>query len=300
MHPVGSITKSCTSVILLKLAESGYLSLDETLANVASSGSVLATNIKLYPFLKRFTIRELLNHSSGVPASLNTPVFQEIFKKNPTQCLNNRTLIKQIVIKQKPYFKPGSHHYHYTNTDYILAADVITAITKRSYCGNIKALIHQVGLNPKNYYISCGCNSPFPTWVKKRLPHGYMLSSNRWPKITMQTLAKFPHIKIPGNSLTLYDVSPLTFPDVSTAASAGGLVTTPGNLIRWYHFLLRGAYLSKYSLQELTATIPSHNSVGYGLGVTVRQLPQFHDTAISHDGSLNGFRANVIYLSVMK
>ena len=123
-----------------------------------------------------------------------------------------------------------------------------------------------------------------------------MLSSDSWPKMTMQTLAKFPHVKIPGNSLTLYDVSPLTFSDVSMAASAGGLITTPSNLIRWYHFLLRGAYLSKYSLQELTATIPSHKGVGYGLGVTVRQLPQFHDEAISHDGSLNGFRANIIYL----
>ena len=295
LFAVGSITKSFTSTIILMLKQQGKLSLDDKLTSFAKPGDQLYAWIQKYPFLKQVTLRQVLDHTSGVPAALNTPVFTKLFAKNPTQCYSNNFLMNHIVFKQKPYFQPGSGQYHYTNTDYMLAAAVISAVTHKSYHTNIMALLKRVGYAPNSYYVPSNCH-PLPVWVNKRLPQGYMPSDSDWPKTRMIILEKYTHVKMPSNNLIFYDVTPFTDSDTGMGISSGGLITTTANLVHWYDMLFHGSLLDTKSLDSLVRTVPTPYGFGYGLGVTVRSLPKIHDTAISHNGSMTGFKTNLIYL----
>ncbi len=295
LFAVGSITKSFTSTIILMLQQQGKLSLDEKITKFAKPGDQLYEWVQKYPFLKHVTLRQMLNHTSGVPAALNTPVFAKLFTKHPTKCYSNDFLMNHVVFKQKPYFKPGSGQYHYTNTDYMLVVAVISAVTHKSYHANFMALLKRVGYAPKSYYVSSDCRL-LPAWVNTKLPQGYMPSNSGWPKTRMAILEKYTHVKIPGNNLIFYNVTPNTYPDTGMGISSGGLITTTANLVHWYDLLFHGALLDAKSIASLVKTVPTPYGFGYGLGVTVRSLPKLHDTAISHNGSMTGFKTNLIYL----
>jgi D-alanyl-D-alanine carboxypeptidase len=60
---VGSVTKTFTAVLILKLVEEGVLSLDDSLAKWFPN----------FPNAEAITVRQLLNHSSGIPEFLDSP-----------------------------------------------------------------------------------------------------------------------------------------------------------------------------------------------------------------------------------
>jgi D-alanyl-D-alanine carboxypeptidase len=104
---VGSVTKTFTAVLILKLAEEGYLSLDDPLAGwfpqYTNAGGV--------------TVRQLLNHSSGIPEILESPnlLIKSII---PWTYWKPQELV-DIAAKGKPYFTPGND-WHYSTSNYIL------------------------------------------------------------------------------------------------------------------------------------------------------------------------------------
>jgi D-alanyl-D-alanine carboxypeptidase len=296
LYPVGSITKSFTSVMLLELLQHGQLKLSNKLSMYASKNNLVAQYLQILPLAKNTTIRELLTHTSDAPASLNTPLFHKYFSMNPTKCYSDSFLMKNIVAKQAQGISVLKRQYHYTNTDYMLASSVLEQATNRSYCKNFNQLIKHLKFKKKSFFISCGCNTKLPEWLTNRMPAGYMLSSNNWPKATMDTLAKYPHIKIYGSNIPLYNVSPVTFSDISMTIAAGGLVTTTANLVKWYDVLFHGNILNSTSLKDLETTVKTPYGFSYGLGIVVTYLPIIKDVTISHNGSQNGFRSNVIYL----
>lgn len=291
---IGSITKSFTAAIVLRLEEQGLLNINQTLSQVARPNTELSVLIKRYPLLRNITIRELLNHNSGVPASTNSKSFQKEFNKDPLKLWSREELLN-LAFRDKPYFKAGTKgKYHYTNTDYMLAGLVVESVTGKSLYKSMKELFKQINLSDIYYP---GPDHVTPQWVQSRLAHSYMPSNADWPKGWMKTFRKYPKVIIPGSTpLLAYDVSQLDLINYKISASSGGIITTAPNIVRWYQALFSGDVINSHSLKQMLDMIPTGQGFDYGLGITRRNLIRFKQVAISHDGSMFGFKSNAIYL----
>lgn len=109
--PIGSVTKTFTSIGILILQERGKLSLDDNLK-------------KYFPNLKwaaKVTIRQLLAHTSGIYNYTDTPSFFEWSEQHPSASIED--LISFFASKDLE-FQPGSKH-SYSNSGYVLLGRII-------------------------------------------------------------------------------------------------------------------------------------------------------------------------------
>lgn len=113
---IGSLTKQFTAAVILKLVETGRLSLDETLAEAL-------------PYYRRdtgakVTVRHLLEHSSGIPCF--TRRMQDV-----QACPTAREFV-QSYCSGDLEFEPGSG-FRYNNGGYVILGAVIEQATGLSY-----------------------------------------------------------------------------------------------------------------------------------------------------------------------
>ena len=114
---IGSISKTFTATIVLKLIEENKLSLDTKLA-------------KFYPEVKnsdKITIKNLLQHSSGISNITNDESYTSWYTKTVTK----KDLLK-IINGYSSDFEPNSKN-KYSNSNYILLGFIIEDVTKKTY-----------------------------------------------------------------------------------------------------------------------------------------------------------------------
>ena len=116
-YQIGSISKTFTAVIVMKLIEEGKLSLDTKLS-------------KFFPEIsnaEEITIEQLLKHRSGIFNYTNSKNFSTYYLKNTSKdfLLNE---IKNLGVVFKPNEK-----FEYSNSNYILLTWIIEDITKKEY-----------------------------------------------------------------------------------------------------------------------------------------------------------------------
>jgi D-alanyl-D-alanine carboxypeptidase len=114
---IASLTKPFIAALAVKLSESGRLQLDDHLSDF----------VPRWPNARRITIRQLLNHTSGVSSfdtELSDPVNRAIDAKPGSVWSPRRTLS----YAGKPSFKPGAR-WQYNNANYLLAGLVIERAT---------------------------------------------------------------------------------------------------------------------------------------------------------------------------
>lgn len=129
---IASISKSITSVGIMKLLEANKLTLD---SKVFGTGSILGND---YPSSKLasvsdITIRHLLHHTSGAwPNDGNDPMFKQ-------QSMNHSELIKWTLDN---YNNNGSRGvYKYSNFGYCVLGRVIEKLSGKSYAQFIKEAV---------------------------------------------------------------------------------------------------------------------------------------------------------------
>jgi D-alanyl-D-alanine carboxypeptidase len=105
----GSVTKTAVAALVLLLAEDGLLGLDEQ----ADRWSAAPQGI---------TIRQLLQHTSGLPDYAANPVFRERFLADPTAAWE---AVELLELAGTTTGDPGS--FAYSNTNYILLGLVVEA-----------------------------------------------------------------------------------------------------------------------------------------------------------------------------
>lgn len=118
LFQIGSETKSFTAITLLQLEAEKLLSLDDQIG-------------KWLPHIphtwKKATIRQLLNHTSGIFNYVEADEFWDAEYKNLKRVWTDKELI-HFALHKKPYFLPGQG-WHYSNTNYVLAGMIIKAAT---------------------------------------------------------------------------------------------------------------------------------------------------------------------------
>ena len=245
---IGSTTKAFTATVVLQLAAERRLSLDDTVERwlpglVHGNGNDGG----------KITIRQLLNQTSGLFAYSNDP---EFFAKGVGPAwLEHRydsytpEQLVQIAMAHPPLAGPGERFF-YSNTNYILAAMIIEKVTGRSYGEELTQRITR----PLDL---TGTSLPGDPGIRGSHPVHYSTLFSQDP------------------APTIYDATEM---NQSFAWSAGGIISTTGDLRRFFGALLGGRLLPPAQQQELLTTVPTDGSnwipnTRYGLGVFAQTLP---------------------------
>ncbi|MFD1936911.1 MULTISPECIES: serine hydrolase domain-containing protein [Nonomuraea] len=247
---IGSATKAFTATVILRLAAEDKLSLDDTVEEWLP-GLVQGNGYDG----REITVRQLLNHTSGIFNYGNDPEFfakgvGAAWFEHRYDTYTPEQLVR-IGLATPPPFKPGEA-FLYSNTNYFLAALIVEKATGRTFAQELtRTVLRPLGLT--------GTSLP-GTDPKIDGPHpahySTLFSADATPKI--------------------YDATEM---DQSFAWAAGGIISTTGDLQRFFGALLGGRLLPADQQREMFTTVPTTGPVPwipdtrYGLGVFSQKLP---------------------------
>jgi D-alanyl-D-alanine carboxypeptidase len=152
---IASAAKAFSGAVALSLVSEGKLSLNDTI------GELLP---ELPEAWSEVTLRQLLNHTSGIPDFSLTPEFEEALLASLTKAPPPEELLS-FVEEEELLFDPGSE-YHYSNSDNIVVALMAEAATGKSYEDLLRELVYKP-LGLRNTTLPRGPN------LKKPFIHGY-------------------------------------------------------------------------------------------------------------------------------
>jgi CubicO group peptidase (beta-lactamase class C family) len=133
LFKIASVGKLYDAVSIAKLVYSGRLSLDSTLAYYMPN---LVGRIQ---YANKITLRNLVEHRSGIPDITSTPNFWTNPPKNSEEALKR-------VFGLPADFQPGKR-YEYSNTNYVLIGEIIQKVTGKSKFQYIrKNILEPLGL----------------------------------------------------------------------------------------------------------------------------------------------------------
>jgi D-alanyl-D-alanine carboxypeptidase len=244
---IASNSKLFVAVTMLRLAEDNIISLNDPLSRWIPT----YTNVK-----PTITIRQLLNHTSGVSDPFFSTSFLDTIKKHPTHVY---TPAEVLALLGPQLFNPGTG-YGYSNINYVLAGMVAKSATGE----NMSKLIRDYILTPLQLD---------STFYDVEEPEIGTLA-HRWS----------------GNiAVDLHDTSRVS---LNTAGGpAGSIFSTAGDMAKWYHALMSNQVLNASSFAELTTFATPGN---YGLGLQ-RSISNFGTTVWGHGGSTIGYQSRVVY-----
>ncbi|AXG77727.1 serine hydrolase domain-containing protein [Streptomyces paludis] len=134
---LGSTTKTFVATVLLQLAGEGRLSLDDTVDRWLPGVVRGAGNDG-----RRITLRQLLQHTSGVPDYIGDVVPDFSARGYLQNRSTTHTSAQRVAfaMTHPPAFAPGTR-WEYSNTNYILLGMAIEAVTGRSWEQEVRARI---------------------------------------------------------------------------------------------------------------------------------------------------------------
>ncbi|MGX7927328.1 serine hydrolase domain-containing protein [Tsuneonella sp. HG094] len=248
---IGSLTKQFSAAVVLQLVAEGKLSLDDPVTKFVPG----------YPGSGgKATVRQLLNHTSGIQSYTGIPGWMAGDK--PAIAFTTTALIGEF--RDQPVeFQPGEK-WNYNNSGYVLVGAVIEAVTGKPWWQAVDdRIVKPLGLTSIRYGGEEETVAAFAT--------GYSAAGE----------GKYePSRKI----------------DMSVPHAAGALIGTVGDFARWAHALHHGKVVSPALYAEMIAPtkLADGTSAPYGYGIAqsdVRGLP-----ALTHSGGIFGFGTNSIYL----
>jgi D-alanyl-D-alanine carboxypeptidase len=250
---VGSITKIFVSVVILKLSEEGKLSLDDPVSNYLPDSIV-----RQVENAGCVTIRELLNHTSGIPNYLDyIPLRSNGL--TPEKCLG-------FIYGRHAYFKPGKGAY-YSNTGYVLLGMIIEALENKP-----------VGeVFNERIFLPLGLKS---TYFDPENP------------VHRETARGYADLDNSGKYTDTTD-----FDDV-TRTPDGGIVSTVYDLAAFIKAVFNDrSFLSESSLAEMTNNfrVETRFNQDYGLGI-IRCRLKSGVFMYGHTGGNIGYSAELYYL----
>lgn len=204
------------------------------------------------PNAQKITIEQMLRHRSGIPNVRR----DEEGRKNVNEIPMTREERLALIVAGTPDFDPGTQHL-YSNSAFHVLGFIIEKITGKPYATNLaERITNRIGL--KDTYVATGNID-----VSKNEALTYMFLNNEWKQV------------------------PETHPSI--LFSAGAIVSTPGDLVKFIQLLFDGKIISKESLDKMK-TIQD----GEGLGMEPFALAG--KTFYGHAGGGDNYGAWLAYL----
>ncbi|HEV2594492.1 MAG TPA: serine hydrolase domain-containing protein [Sphingomicrobium sp.] len=263
---IGSLSKQFTAAGVLLLAEQGKLNTDDK----------LSLYLPDFPRANEVTLRDLLNHTSGIHNFTESPLIERISKTGVTV----KDLVADIAAQSPLYdFDPGTGWW-YSNSNYALLGAVIEKVSGKNWGAFLKAQI----------FDRLGMGDTAADNARDVVParaSGYSLAEG--------ASGQFRNAE---------------FTDMSVPYAAGALRSTVVDMARWNAALFGGRVLKAESLKEMLAPGRLRNGAenqtaiawpggksfappsGYVPGPYAFGLSHFSRNGrriIGHDGSIAGF-----------
>jgi D-alanyl-D-alanine carboxypeptidase len=229
---IASVSKAFNAAVALHLVAKGKLGLDDTIGQHLPG---------LPDAWSKITVRQMLNHTSGLPDYLQSDGIAEQASTNPQGYVSPGKIIDWV--RETPLrFAPGSH-YAYSNTDNILVGLIAEAIINEPYGSLLQDIVFgPAGLSHTSFPIK-EMDLPSPSI------HGYAVQPGSPPR----DMTRF--------------ISP------SGAWASGAIVSTPKEMSAFIRADLRlkffGASEQKQQMQfvpgESGPPGPGTNEAGLGL-----------------------------------
>ncbi|MFI1890160.1 serine hydrolase domain-containing protein [Streptomyces jumonjinensis] len=258
---VASITKTFVATVMLQMEAEGKLSLDDTVERhlpgaVTGNGNDGG----------EITVRQLLNHSSGIYDYLQDPEYMKKymlgdgFLKHRYDYRSPQVAV-DVARTHRPYFAPGTG-FRYSNTNYVLAALIMEKLTGNSYEHEVRERI--VKPLKLRHTTAPGDSSAMPK-----------PSSRAYSKLTEDPAAT-----------KIYDV---TRQNASQSWAEGDIISSSNDLNRFYRALLRGKLLPEKQLTAMKTLSPHSVEGGSGYGLALEKMKLSCDVEVwGHTGGWIG------------
>lgn len=247
LYRIGSITKQFTASAVLRLVQAGKVALDDSIAAYVPG---------LPAAWRRVTVRELLNHTSGIPSYTDIGARWE---RRMREDMPPDTLVA-LTASDTMWFAPGTK-WRYDNSGYVVLGMLLDHVTGTPYPEYVERdLLRPLDLD-HTYY--CDTHRILPD----RAP-GYERHGGRWAHAEFLSMTQ-PY-------------------------SAGALCSTVGDLARWNILLAGGRVVDSASYHAMTTPTGAARAHHYGFGLVADTLAGH--SRIEHGGGINGFITSNAYL----
>lgn len=238
-YVIGSISKQFTAAAVMQLVEANRVSLDDAVAtwfpDLTDAGTV--------------TVRELLTHTSG---------YHDYF---PLDYVRHELLVPRTPAEivetyaRMPLDFPSGTRWSYSNTGYMLLAQIVERVSGRPYCSYVQE--HFFG----------------PLGMRQSTCDPRHRGSNLAVNYARHFLGPW---------------RPELLPVYSWGEGAGSIVSTPSDIAKWDIALMNGNVVNRESFSAMTtSTKVGSRDTHYGFGLFVRNrggVPYYR-----HGGGVAGF-----------
>jgi D-alanyl-D-alanine carboxypeptidase len=246
----GSLTKTYVATALLRLQEQGKVNLDK----------LVTAYVPNAPVAEGTTVRELLNLTAGLPDYIGTPTWSSAVTANPT-----RAWTLDEIMTLPPSAAPARGTYAYSNTDYIVAGQVLESVTKMTAASALRSVLFE----------PLHLTQTDTTGVGHPSSEGTILVTETSPPTPTTALGSYISME-------------------STAGTAGSMSSTVSDLARFAHSLDTGAAMTAASWDEMR----KYGAGGYGLGIAdfaiLTKDERVKLPAIGNNGEIPGFGATYL------
>lgn len=254
---IASNSKTFLGVLAAQLAEEGLLDLDAPLSDYVS-----AELVNRIENAESATVRQALNHTSGIYDYLDSDGFSEACSANPSRVWTPEDALT-YAFDEASSFSPGED-WEYSNSNYLLAGLALDAVLGHAHAVEMQQRIFTpLSLNATFY--------EHQQELEGELVHGYA---------------------IPEDGDSLFDFYAF---DQGYGMADGGLVATASDLARFIAAVGEGTTLLSSQARSLMfgQMIALDDSEQYGLGVSLLETP--YGEAVGHGGGLDGYTSEMFY-----
>ncbi|HEX8370066.1 MAG TPA: serine hydrolase domain-containing protein [Pyrinomonadaceae bacterium] len=260
----GSVGKTYAAAVALQLVSEGKINLDEKVEKYLGSEKWFAR----LPNAKNITVRQLMNHTSGLVRYEFKDRFTKDLTANPDKVWRPEELLSYL-FDEKAAFEAGKG-WDYSDTNYIVLGMIIEKVTGKKYYDEARNRILKP-LNFKNTF-------PQDSRTIKNLVQGYAGENNPFGG----TDAMIQNGKFAINPQFEW--------------TGGGMVSNSVDLARWAKTMYEGkafdARLLPQMLEGVSAPMLGRETK-YGLGVLIR--PTRAGLSYGHSGFFPGYMTDVMY-----
>lgn len=264
---IDSIAKMMTATIAMKLVEEGKLKLDDRVAKYLPESLVDGLHVfEGRSFSHEITVRQLLNHTSGIVDDWACPGFLDLVAGDPEKRWSPEETIEYVKENCPPRFRPGEG-WHYSDTAYNVLGLVLERVAEKP----LHELYREMLLDPLG------------------MEHTYRPAYEPPRPVTPGR---------PPAERYLGDIECGLWTSVMTADWAGGgLVSTTEDLNTFLRAFVRGdVFADSLTKGEMLTWVESGPLNNYGFGVSRVLFGRFDDSSVralgevwGHAGSSHNF-----------
>lgn len=255
-----SISKTYLAVAVLQLYEQGIIQLDTPITTYLPK-----KHSQKISKAETITVRMLLNHTSGVPEYNFEPALVAAILQHPDHILNPESYLDYLTGKSLD-FPPGSY-YAYRNTNYLLLALMVDALTGDHARYISEHIFAPLGLK-ETYYRH-----------EKNYPDYPHIMNTYWDRYSDGILE---------------NVSQMQRNNVASLIGDDGIITTPVDAVKFMHGLMTGQLVSSTTLLAMQVWAKDKKGAPrYGLGLAYHEING--QEAIGHTGGGIGAGCELYY-----